>query len=429
MTTPKFKKTAVPQHSIIRSRDFNSMQDTLEADITYLYSKIDELASDLSSTRMALDMMRASNRALIEREQSREIHERIFSAESQQSNLCKSRETKTFRTQKGVLFEHSTPSVWSISESNRLRIDSTYGQATLPYDNVVSRFYSVDPKKRETFPIADLEYEITAVSEGTPIKVVNGDVTNAVNGQNEESWKREVWFPLHADINEVVMDLDITVPVHTNQSLSNVIQLNTFPSGTVDILNVWYELSDTDPALDLTEEAVTSWRGPELPHLESSGFRGHFKPLAIQRIKVRLRQRNFIERNGFKVFVYGLQELSLLFVDFSNDDTNVSAASPISDKAVVLKFEAPEGFDYERITHVFSDPVVGDDLVLAIYSNFTLTNKLWDSNSPLPQSGSAIVVPADTDTLYVAVGMGYDQGDDVAPILNSVSLYYSTVRK
>lgn len=420
MTIPKFRKISVQKHGQIKSLDINSMQDSLEYDISYLYSRSSYLESRIVSAELSRDLTMMADRAIVEHLLKQEEENRLFRAyHGQVVN-----ETKTFRTSRNIFFEH--PTSWSISEDNRLRVDTSLGQVTLPYDSIVSRFYSVVPDTRSAIQVSDVEAELIPIKEPTPLKIVNTDLNSAFNGVNDEFWKREVWFPLHSDVEEVIVDVDVTVPVAI-ATKSNVIQIRPYPEGTVDIVHILYETSDSDPVFDLTDHAVTSWSGHDIPAYESSGIRGHFKPLGIQRLKVRLRQRNFVERNGFKVFVYGLQELGLFLVDFDSDDTNVSASSPINDKAMVVKFVSPKGYNFGRITSIVSNPSVGDDLVMAVYSDFALTNKLWDSNSPLPQSLSPIVT-GNTNSIYVAVGMGYDQFNDVAPILDNLSLYYTTTK-
>lgn len=411
-----FRKTSVPRHGVVKSNAWNSMQDGLEGDMAYIYDKLLSFEQELEQTKATASLDRLALRAAIEKleAQDTELALRNAATGTYIGHHC-------FRTNKDLFFEHTNPATWSIAESKRVRVDAVYGQATLPYDRVVSRFYSPDPDTRKIVPVSDPVVTITAIKETGALRVVNGEIENALNGNNDTFWKREVWYPLHSDVEEVIVDVDIKVPVALS-SVSNVLEVHPYPEGLVDVIHVYYETTDTTPNLDITNEPVTSWRGPTLPAYQTSGFRGHFRPLPIQRIKVRLRQRNYVERDGFKVFTYGLQELGLFGVEFDSNDTNVTATNPINDKAIVVKFVAPEGYKFNYVRGIWTDPVTSADLVLAMYSDFALTTKLWDSNSSTPQTSSPVLCPANTTELYVAVGMGYDQSDDVAPILKKLSI-------
>lgn len=422
MSTPTFQKTLAPRHGEIRSEDWNTMQSQLEYDLVYLFDQLSSVKQDLEQSKTDMTLADLRNRAAVDRIIRKEEEDRRMQARRSEAV----HHTRDFRSSRNLYFEHTDEVTWSIAADNRLRLDIGYGQLTLPYDRVVSRFYSADPDTRSVVPVQTIDTTITAVSESNAIKVINGDISKAFDGHNNNAWKREVWYPLHSDVEEVIVDVDITIPVSLI-SKSNVIQVHPYPDGLVDIMQVYYETSDSTPVNDLTDAGTTSWVGDSVPALESSWFRGHFKPLGIQRLKLRLRQRNFVERNGFKVFTYGLQDVGLLLVDFDNDDTNLTASSPHQDKAVVVRFDAPEGYDFDKITGIWTDPVVSDDLVLAVYSDFALSNRLWTSTSSLPQDGSDITVPASTSSVYVSVGMGYDQANDVAPILKDMSLRYTTV--
>lgn len=421
MATPKFIKREAAFHGPIHSEDWNSTVDELEYDLNWLYDNIQSIKQEQTRIKFNESLRDLTMRSMTER---------VVKAEDEQRRLASLNgdsvyELRDFRTTDKLFFEHDDGVTWSISDDNRLRIDIGYGQVTLPYDRVVSRFYTVNPDVRKVVPVEEVSADITAVSEDDALKVVNGEISNAFNGQNNEAWVREVWYPLHSDVEEVVVDVDITIPVALT-SRSNVLQIHPYPDGLVDIIEIDYDTSNIDPTLDLTDEATTKWNGPSLPANESTWLRGHFTPLAVQRLKLRLRQRNFVERNGFKVFVYGLQEVGLLLVDFDDDDTNLTASDPKQDKAVVMRFDSPDGFYFDEITGIWTDPDAGDDLVLALYSDFALSDKRWDSNSPFPQSENAISLPAQTSSVYLAVGMGYDQANDVAPILKSITMRYIT---
>lgn len=421
MATPNFQKRNAEPRGRLRSNDWNAMQDELEGDVQYLYDTVSSLDANLARVHRTLSLTALNERAMTERIQEEEANRRF----QQATGGGPVWEYIGFRSKQNLLYEHPTnPALWSIAAGKRLRAEPGYGQVTLPYDRVVSRFYSVNPDRRKIVPVADVSATITAVtSEDGVIKVINGDVQYAFNGQNEKSWTRETWYPLQSDVEEVTVDLDITIPVSL-ATTSNVLQVHMDPDGLQDLISVSYDTANIDPTLDLTDTATTKWNGPALPVNEASWVRGHFTPLSIQRMKLRIRQRNWVERDGFKVFTLGLQEVGLLLVEFDNDDTNLVASNPTNDKSVVVRLDTPASHYIRSVSGIWSDPVVGSDVVLAVYADQALTDKRWDSTEPLPQSTTPVLMPAQTTAIYVAVGLGFDQANNVATILNDLTIRY-----
>jgi hypothetical protein len=132
------------------------------------------------------------------------------------------------------------------SEARRLRIDPVFGQVTVPYNQYRSRFHIVDPRTEKIFVPDSVAITVTELSEqgGT---LTEGMPLNAFNGQNESYWERSVSFPLAQDIDAVTMQLDVDVPLEF-ASFGNVLTLNPYPIGNVDIVNIQYSVDETDPS-------------------------------------------------------------------------------------------------------------------------------------------------------------------------------------
>lgn len=304
------------------------------------------------------------------------------------------------------------------SEARRLRIDPVFGQVTVPYNQYRSRFHIVDPRTEKIFVPDSVAITVTEINEqgGTLTK---GTPLNAFNGQNESYWERSVSFPLAQDIDAVTMQMDVDVPLEF-ASFGNVLTLNPYPIGNVDITNIQYSIDETDPS------AV-------LPGFPTGGFKNakqlrfHFAPLGITKLRITFRQRHWVQREGLKVFNYGLQECDVALVEF--DKTN--DASLLNNNGMVIVLDAPQGFNFESITNFFSDPAwdVGGSptgVFFQLYSDAGLTTKLWDSSTDPDPVVTPIAIPISLNRLYLAVLLKYQTASQVTPVLERLGFSYTT---
>ena len=304
------------------------------------------------------------------------------------------------------------------AEARRLRVDSVYGQVTVPYNGYRSRFHIVRPADQKLFVPGTLVTDVVPVSEGAGT-VTAGTPVNAFNGQNESFWMRSVSFPLGSDASEVSAYIDIDVPLDFAQD-ANVFTINPYPQGQVDVTKVEYSVDATPPSLPL-------------PGFPGSGINNAlptrllFAAIGITKLRVWLRQREWIEREGLKVFEYGAQEIDLALVDFDKTDQ----PSLQNNNAMVLAVDTPDGFNFNKITNFFTAPnwEVGGlptGLFVQLYADINLTTQIWNSlTDPDPQATNIDVSPHGISRLYMLVVLKYQITDQITPVLEQLGFEYT----
>src|SRR3990172_7140477 len=303
------------------------------------------------------------------------------------------------------------------NEERRLRLDPIYGQATTPFNNYRSNFHYVDPKTSTIFLPKTVAPFVTEINEhgGT---VTKGTPRNAFNGQNESYWQRSVAFPLSSDVEAVEVQLDVSVPIQF-ASKSNLFSIRPFPEGLVDVTSLQYSTDATDPT-------VTVPGFPSAGENAAKALRYHFAPTLMTKLRIKLRQRHWVEENGMKVFHYGLQELDLGLVELDKTDD----PSLLNNNAVVWIVDTPAGKTYNRITNFFSDPdwdVLGTPtgVFYQIYTDAALTNKIWDSYTDQHPNTSSAAVPSSISRLYIVVALKYQTTSEKSPVLEKAGLSYT----
>ena len=296
--------------------------------------------------------------------------------------------------------------------ARRCAVDTSFGQATLPFDGIEPRLYQESVGSGAVIPIEDLAVTVTGTFDaGDGNGVFNherggdvdaGEPLNAFNGNNNSRWVREVSFPLYSDVDSVMCEITVDVPEGSG-GLSNIVGLRPDPAGDVDIMGVYTapDLGDSFTLLTGFEEVEGA--GPK---------RWIFPTKAVQRVKVRLRQRNWIEKDGKKVFRLGLQELSLSLAEF---DKTYSGGNPLSDNdSVVLKKKAPDGWVFNTLTSLLTDPdylleTAGQRHVhIKVATDPDGSTIVWDSDSDAPpQDGAGVSLGSTFDTLYFIVTMNW----------------------
>jgi len=250
-------------------------------------------------------------------------------------------------------------------------------------------------------------------------RVTTGTPRNAFNGQNESFWTRTVSFPIASDVDYVTVQMDVDVP-QSFAANANLLTLRPYPEGQIDILEILYSTDATEPSLSL----------PGFPSVGVNGakaLRYHFAPTSITKLRVKLRQRHGNERDGFKVFTYGLQELDLALVEM--DKTN--DPSILNNNAIVWTLDAPANKSFNKITDFLSDPAwdtggLPTGVFFQVFTDAGLTNKIWDSSVDPHPRVTPVTVSGTISTLYVVIALKYQTTTQVSPVLEKAGLSYTT---
>lgn len=239
--------------------------------------------------------------------------------------------------------------------AKRASVSTQYGQATVPLNAIESRIYSLRLLAGGTV----VPNSLVAAASGSFDKSDGNGVTDyeyggtveqtdpelAANGNNQEYWRRRVIFPLESDVSEVECELTLTVPQGANLH-ANVLTAHPYPLGNVDITGLWM-------APDLSGAFVPVSSFTALTNARKT--RWFFTSQKAAQVKVRLKQRNWFEENGRKVFEYGLQELGVYLAEW--DKTYDGTATQLTDNhAFVTRFDTEPGFVFNKLHGFYSDP-------------------------------------------------------------------------
>lgn len=323
-------------------------------------------------------------------------------------------------------------------QAKRAAVSTEYGHATLPMNAVESRTYALRLISQGTVTSASLscvtsgvfdklegdgptDYEFAGTVEET-------DPKNCANGNNAKYWRRRVIFDLESDVTEVEAEITIRVPDSANL-YANVVYVHPFPMGSVDIVGVWASPDLTDAYVPI--DTFTEVNG-------AMKKRWFIPSQKIGKLKVRIRQRNWFEENGKKVFEYGLQEAGIQLVEW--DKTFDDTPSQLTDNhTFVTKLDADTGFGFWKLYGFYADPDFSLEPSGERHVHFVLardadgTDVIWDSDATaLPQLLQAPIDMGITGSVYLVTTLNWvaDASPDspfpagTPPFLNGFGLRY-----
>lgn len=396
------------------SEDFNKVQEGLVADVQNLANALNSLHARLSRSLVVLQS------------ENSYLRRAVSSLRNQQDYLEKIYGSATNVVSRFVDF--SDTSVISfpndLDDSRSPMLSAEFGEITLPTNATENKFYFTSLLNNKIVPPTSLNVNVKGEfdkRDGNGLvnyerggKVYPGQPENAFNGINTSYWIRKVEFPIDSRVDQVECEITVTVPEGAS-SEANLIELYPFPNGSVDVLEVAYASDLGDNFIRVPNFTVTN---------NTVAQRIHFPSVAIDQIKVRLRQRNWIEENGKKVFYYGLQELGLKLVDY--DKTYNRGAAFGSNNSFVIKVEAPEGKTFHKLYRLDPAPNIFNEDMSARHVHIKLgispniaNGILWDSDSQYPpqQSGEPITIGSAFIYMFVELNYVDSNGGSLSPYM------------
>lgn len=411
MITPQTKRTSFPEAGINRSEAINEFANTVTNDLATSFTAINSNESGIKGLgAVFLNELSNVNTKVRHLEQSQDFRERNSTTLVLALNLNSKEDT---------YFIEGT------AEQNKLVLDQKYGQIHLPPTNIVPLFFNEDPESGTIFANSNLDVQITALSEpilaGFSPEISEGVVDKAFNGQNSDYWVRKVQYPLESPVSEVTVSVQITVPSNAPEKRFNVVNINPFPLGRVDIMGVWYKVNEASSWILLEtfpQEIPPSETVPvpiPIEGAEHLQFIGQTKN--VYAFKVDLRQRNWIEEDNKKTFLYGAQELAAKLVEFSTINTSYSGNHALNNH-IAYKVKAPKNTKFGGITKIEIDPLsnlesnIQDNnhvvyFLSKVENPTSISDIIWASHSnALPQNS----IPLELDELeeyFVIILMKY----------------------
>jgi len=427
LTTERMR---IPQNGRISSSDINKFVDSTIAD---LQNTVNQVNVNESST---LDVLNTAIREISN------LKKRVAQLEDQESfdraiRAAQNLRIKVFKSMTdltGITF------VPGSNQATKPRINTLFNQATVAINALENKFYTNSIISGSIVPISQsIQIDVTSVIDAVDyeagyVKLSEGNPENAFNGDNQSYWQRKVEFDLDSDVEEVQIELTVRVPDQANTE-ANALYIRPYPVSQVDIF-------DLGISADLS--SAFSKPGNSYPRLSTAfpldnarDTRFFFATQSVQRIRIRLRQRNWYEENGRKVFSYGLQELGLQLSEF---DKTYSATAILGDNhTFITKFTCPtdksfKGLHLFETTPDYTKDV--DSMRFKISANVDGTNIKWDSS--INSSPQSLVQPidlgGDSSDLYVITTLNYIETADPAssnffagttPVLSSIGIQYS----
>lgn len=385
--TPQSTLTSFPTNGALKSEDLQGFADNAVTDIQTIAKAVNVTSNEILEVGVTVDS------------EVEHLRTAIKSLENNQTSILKASTEYTsvvdFFSKKNVLYATGTP------ESNKLIVDHKYGQVYLPAIGYTPVFYTEDSAGNMK-EISNLQFSVTPVSEpvvsGYIQSIDTTEARNAVNGQNHSKWVRTISYPLEAPVTEVVCTYEVTLGSATTKKFNSV-KVNPFPAERVDILGIWYKTSSTSAWILLEEYPVEPNGDPsELNNQDYLQYMGQQRNIFAAKIKIR--QRNWVEQDNKRTFIYGLQELDFKYVEFSKQNSTFNMSDLSQNNHVIVKITAPEGMSLQELTNIESDPMlnleglnINDNHMLVVLSKSpdfnTPADKLWSSsNDPMPQDAS-----------------------------------------
>lgn len=383
------------------SADYNDSQEEMVTDLQNLSNLVNSLNARLTRSILIQNNENAFLRRHVDALRNQQTYAEVISVRT--GGLVT--RLVDFSNTDGITFPNG------LDDTHSAMLAAEYGEITLPPNSIENKFYttSLSTNKIVTPPLTvtvagsfdkgegegETNYERGGlVSPGTP--------EYAFNGINDLYWVRKVEFPIDSRVDQVECELTVTVP-EGSSSEANLIELVPFPNGSVDI-------TELATASDLGNNFIRVSSFEPVDNLVARRY--HFASTTVDQIKIRFRQRNWVEENGKKVFYYGLQECGLKLVDYDKQFT--PGGNFGTNNSFIVAIPAPQGTLFRTIHSIDPTP----NFLLEDFSKRHVhirlcgsldfsNNVLWDSDTNYPPQQVASPISANTSTLYAFVQMNF----------------------
>lgn len=428
IVSPTSVARPAPFRGALLSSDYNDNQSELVTDVANLAKAVNSLNSRLTRSIITLQNENSYLRRKIDAiDENRTYNEKVAA----RYGLLSSRAID-FSETKGISFPNG------LEDSRSAMLAAEFGELTVPAITIENKFYVTSLSTDKIVLPVNLSVVVNGTfDKGDGVGAVNyerggkvypGKAEYAFNGYNDLYWIRKVEFPIDSKVDQVECELTVTVP-EGSSSKANLIELLPFPNGSVDVTELAY-------ASDLGNNFT---RIPTFtPANNLTAKRYHFAATTIDKVKIRLRQRNWVEENGKKVFYYGLQELGLKLVSY--DKTYTQGAAFGSNNSFIVKIDAPSGFTFDNLHGIDFAPNFMREDANNRHVHVRISNRpdiaagaLWDSDTKVaPQLADPISVKSASMWAFVELNFVTTSGGVLSPFpvgttpyINGIGLTFS----
>lgn len=389
-----------PLRGALTSSSYNDSQEEIVADIQELGNAVNSLHSRLTRSVIVLN----NENAHLRRQVNALREQQNYAEQSAAKFNTIAHRYVDFSNTEGISFPNQ------LDDSRSAMLAAEFGELTVPPVSIENKFYStsLSSNKIITQPTRIVVLGTFDKGQGEGLSnyerggtVSEGNPEYAINGINDLYWIRRVEFPIDSRVDQVECEFTVTVPEGSSSS-ANLIEVVPFPNGTVDV-------TELATASDLGNNFIRVSSFNPADNLVATRY--HFPATTVDQVRIRLRQRNWIEENGKKVFYYGLQELGLKLIDYDKQYT--PGASFGTNNSFIISIPAPQGTLFRNIFSITANPdFMSEDFTkrhvhVRLCGSMDFNNNIiWDSDtSPPPQQTSSLL--ANTSTIYVFIQMNY----------------------
>lgn len=389
-----------PLRGALTSSSYNDSQEEIVADIQELGNAVNSLHSRLTRSVIVLN----NENAHLRRQVNALREQQNYAEQSAAKFNTIAHRYVDFSNTEGISFPNQ------LDDSRSAMLAAEFGELTVPPVSIENKFYStsLSSNKIITQPTRIVVLGTFDKGQGEGLSnyerggtVSEGNPEYAINGINDLYWIRRVEFPIDSRVDQVECEFTVTVPEGSSSS-ANLIEVVPFPNGTVDV-------TELATASDLGNNFIRVSSFNPADNLVATRY--HFPATTVDQVRIRLRQRNWIEENGKKVFYYGLQELGLKLIDYDKQYT--PGASFGTNNSFIISIPAPQGTLFRNIFSITANPdFMSEDFTkrhvhVRLCGSMDFNNNIiWDSDtSPPPQQTSSLL--ANTSTIYAFIQMNY----------------------
>lgn len=398
----------------LQSQTFNDTQEELVKDVANLTAAVNSIYSQLAKSIIILQ----NENAYLRRQVDLLRNDQNYYEQATASVNGLVTRFVDFSDSSGISFPGG------LDDSKSAMLNAEFGEVTLPVNAIENKFFVISLSTGSIVTPPDLSVSVQGTFDkvdGNGLvnyerggKVSPGDPKLALNGINETYWIRRVEFPLDSRVDQVECEFTVQVPEGASTQ-ANLIEVLPFPNGSIDITSL-------STASDLGNNFTTVPGFSEEDNITPRRY--HFSPTVVDQVKLRLRQRNWVEENGKKVFYYGLQELSLKLADY--DRNYIQGATFGNNNCFIVEIPAPDGFVFGSLYRIDPSPnFLLEDMSkrhvhvrLGVSSDFT-SGLIWDSDSTYPPQQSSSPITVGATKLYAFIELNYvnESGGSLSPFL------------
>jgi len=345
------KKRNAQSRGPTTSEDYNDRIEENYRDLVVLYNRTGSLKEDMRAFygRLAQDFL--------------SLQKRYDELVSRVSVLEDATNTLTFYSATQIDNDRFDSSEYAVPAASRCYHDENHGLVVLPRSSSVSKLRLTNADGTQFIPSSfeALASNVPGALDGdSGSEVIESDIYYSIVNEVGKVWERHV-VASAADAEGAAVDLYIRVPTEfLTTAKANVFVIHPYPIFGCDVESISYStaqdvnLNSTDGYTPLNsglfsngnDDAVGwvapgAWTDDKIVKCGSKAF--YFDPKTVTGLKIRLRQKSYLNEGGKALYAYGVSHMDLRYDSFA--DTG----------RTIIRFDAPTGSTISSVSDVELD--------------------------------------------------------------------------